>query len=347
MAVSLSNTDKLSLISNLGTMLTAGIPILEAVESLLEDVKGGQKKVLEGLKKDLNQGKTISDSFKKFPGSFDPVTVNLIKASEEAGTLDETLKNLSQTIKRDIEFTDKVKAALTYPAAVFVVFGLVLLLILIIVIPRIASVFSKLKIDLPLPTQILIYISNFMLKFTPFFIALVVGFIILVIFLYKKEKKLLFNIFFSVPPLSNLAKLIDLTRFTRSMGLLLSSGIPITDALELSKNVVSERRVYRAVSTFNELVSSGKELSEGLKKTRGVFPGMMIRVTEAGEKTGTLDKGMEDLSEYFDDQVTNSLKTLTTLLEPIMLVIMGILIGGIMLSIIAPIYGLIGQIRSR
>jgi type IV pilus assembly protein PilC len=342
--LSLSGKERLNLISDLATLLGAGIPILESVESLLETYKGNSKRVLQNLKRDLEEGQRISDSFAKSPKAFDPVTINLIRAAEEAGTLDTTLKDLIKNIKKDLEFNDQVKAALAYPVVVLVVFFVVVIAILVFVIPRIGSVFSTLNIEMPLPTRILIFLSKGLISFWPevvgVFILLCLGSFVL----YKQQKKVFLNFVFSLPLISDLIRQIDLTRFSRSMSLLLSSGIPVTEALELSNNVVIKKEINKTISYTREKVSAGQNLSEGFKHFKKVIPAVMIRITEAGEKTGTLDKSMQDLSEYFDYQVTNNLKTLTTLLEPVMLVVIGLLIGGVMLSIVAPIYGLISNI---
>lgn len=346
-SVRISTSEKLGLVSNLATMLSAGIPILEVVDSLLEDAKGNQKRLLESLKADLSQGNHIADAFLKFPKIFDKITVNLIRASEEAGTLDITLTDLKSSIKKDAEFSDRIKGALTYPVLIMFVFGGVLLMILVVVVPKISSVFLRLNVPLPLPTQILIGMSQAVTQYTLFVIlgaVLLVGSLIL---LYREKKKEFLHVMFMLPLVSTLAQLIDLTRFTRSLYLLLNAGIPIAAALELAQEVVLKKEVSKAVLKCKEVVLSGSQLSEGLKKAKGIFPNIMIKITEAGEKSGSLDKAMQDVSEYLDYEVDKTLKTLTTLLEPIMLIIVGILVGGMMLAIIAPIYGLIGQVSTR
>src|SRR4030042_2013199 len=284
-SIKLSSYNKLYLISNLATLISSGIPILESVESLITEAKGSSKKVLEILKEDLNQGKTIAQSFARSPDAFDKVSINLIKASEEAGTLETTLKDLTSSIKKDIDFSNKIKGALTYPILVIIVLLVVININLFFVIPRISKVFLRLNIDIP--------------------------------------------------------------RFCRSMFLLLSSGIPITEALDLTKNVVNKKKISSIIEESSKSVSSGKNLSEGLKKSSGLIPNFMVRIIEAGEKSGTLEKSMQELSEQFDERVSNRLKTLTTLLEPILLIIVGVLVGAIMLAIIAPIYNMIGKIKVR
>jgi type II secretory pathway component PulF len=345
--ISLSATEKISLISNLATMLSAGIPILEAVNSLIEESKGNPKLVLETLREDLIEGKRVYSCLSRFPQTFDKVAVNIIRASEEAGTLDIALQDLKENIKKEIEFGDKVKSAMVYPMFIMVVFVGVMLMILIVVIPKISIVFSRLKVNLPLPTRLMIALSDLMLKNTLYFVGGTALAVLAIVIIYKKEKKFLLNILSSFPLISHLVREIDLTRFTRSLHLLLSSGIPITDALALSGDVVVKRDIARVIARARDMVTSGKRLSEGFRGSKGTIPLIMVKLIEAGEKTGSLDKSMQDVSEYLDYQVSGTLKTLTALLEPIMLVVVGIAVGGMMMAIIAPIYGLIGQIGGR
>jgi type IV pilus assembly protein PilC len=347
MKLSLSNHDRLTLISTLATMLKAGIPILEAVDSLIGESKGNAKKLLKALRDDLNQGKTVSQSFSRFPNAWDPVTVNLIKAAEESGKLDETLKDITVNLKKDIEFSDRVTAAMVYPLFVVAIFFIVIIIVLVFVIPKVAAVFSRLSVQLPLPTRILIFVSHLVLTYTPFIIGGVVALVIILVMLYRSQRKFLFNLFFSLPLLSQLAKEIDLTRFTRSMSLLLSSGIPITDALDLSRDVVAKKEIHKAITIALQDVTAGKKLSEGFKNSHKNIPSIMVRFIEAGERSGSLEQSMQELTEYFDTAVSNTLKTVTTLLEPVMLVVIGLSVGGLMMSIVAPIYNLIGQISAH
>lgn len=345
--VGLSAADKIALISNLATMLTAGIPILEAVSNLLEDSKGNIKKVLDTLRNDLTQGHQVNYSMSRFPNVFDKVTVNVVKAAEEAGTLDVTLKDLRDTLRKQNEFRDTVKNALMYPMFIMGVFMLVLLLNLIFVIPRIAQVFKNLKVPLPLPTQIMVSASDFMTKNTLVFLAILGVLILFVIFMFTQKKAFLLNLFYSLPGVSGLVKLIDITQLSRSMFLLLNSGITIISALDLAEDIVMRAQSRKMVIKSKELILAGKTFSEGLRTYKNYVPTIMIKLVETGERTGSLDKSMQDISEYYDYQVTNSLKSLTSMLEPIMLVTVGLVVGGMMVSIIAPIYGLISNVSSR
>lgn len=346
-STTLSSSEKLNFLSNFSTLLSAGIPIIEAIDSLFEDAKGNLKKILATLRTDLVQGKHVYSGLSEFPLVFDEIVVNIVQASEEAGTLETALKDLRNMAKKEIEFNDKVRSALMYPTFVITVFGGVLLVILTFVMPKIFTVFSHLQIKIPLATRILLFISNALLRYT-----LPIGIMILVfvtggIFIYKKNKKAVMSFISLLPLISKISKEIDLTRFSRSLHLLLSSGVPIASALELAQRVVISKKIGMIIGVSREMILSGKKLSEGLKNTRGYIPSIMIKIIEAGEKTGTLDASMNEIADYLDYQVSKTLQTFTALLEPIMLVVIGILVGGMMLSIIGPIYGLIGQIGLR
>ncbi len=328
-------------------MLSAGIPLLETVDAMLEGTRGRLKTILTHLKKDLESGKTIAESFAKFPDSFDSIAVNLIHGGEQAGNLEEILKDLAETIRRDIEFYGRIKGALAYPIFVMVIFLIIMTVILTFVIPRIAEVFLKLKVVIPLPTKILIFLSNSLLGYWPWIIAGSAVSAMGLFFIYRVRRRQLISLATSLPLLRPLAREIDLVRFTRSAGLLLSSGIPIAKTLELSRDVLVRTELVEAVEFARQEVVRGKRLSESLKAKPGLIPQILLRMIAAGEKSGKLEGSFQEASNYFDGRVTTSIKSLTTLLEPILLVIVGIAVGGIMISIIAPIYQLVGQIKVR
>jgi type II secretory pathway component PulF len=345
--VSLSANDKLAFLSNFSTLYSAGIPIIETVDSMLADAKGNQKKILETLRFDLMQGRRIYESFSRFPKVFDDVTINIIKASEEAGSLEQTLKDLKVNIKKDIEFTDKIRTAMIYPSLIGIVFSGVMVLMLLYVIPKIAEVFRRMRVELPLPTKILIFLSDFLINSTIPTLIFLSALVVLSFFFYRRQKHILLNLLFTLPVVRGLARDIDLTKFSRSFYLLLNAGIPITAALELTEEIVQKQSVREAIRHARAVVLSGRKLSEAFKDARAVIPSIFIKITEAGEKSGSLDKSMLEISEYLDYEVSNKLRTVTAMIEPLMLIVIGLLIGGMMLSIIAPIYGLIGNVSAR
>ncbi len=343
----LSNNDKITLVSNLHTMLSSGIPILETVESLLEDAKGGQQKLLQTMREDLGQGQHMYVTFEKFPKMFDKVTISIIKASEESGTLDVALEDLKSNIRKEIEFNDRIRSALIYPFFILIVFLLVMIVILVVVVPKIATVFTSLNVTLPIQTKIMIFLSNALLTYTIPIIAVTAILVGGTMYVYKQNRLLFVQAFTTLPLISLLTQQIDLTRFTRSLYLLLTAGLPITVALELTQDVVIKKNIKKAIVHAKNVVFDGKKLSQGLKDNKGIIPPLMIKMIEAGERSGTLDKAMLDVSEYLDYQVSNTLKTVTAMIEPIMLVGVGVLVGGMMMAIIAPIYQLIGSVGPR
>lgn len=344
-SVKISAKEKIQMFSNLGTMLTAGIPILEAVDSLLEEAKGNTAKVLQKVKEDLEAGQVLNDSFAKFPRSFDKVTVSLVKAAEEAGNLEVALKDIKEGIRKEMEFSDKIKSALMYPVFVMFVFVGVMLMMLVVVIPRIATVFGRLKVDLPLPTKLMIAASNILIH-QWVWVLVVLGVIIAsILILFRYQKAAIVNVFSSLPMISGLVRQIDTARFARSMYLLLNSGLPIVSALELSEDIMSKKEMRKLIENARKMVQDGKRFAEGLRTEKKLMSGMTIKLIEVGERSGTLNQSMKDISESLDYEVTKNLQTATGLLEPIMLVFVGLVVGGMMMSIIGPIYGLISGVQ--
>jgi type II secretory pathway component PulF len=342
--IALSAKDVIALFDNLSTMLGAGISILESVDSLLEDAKGSQKLLLTELRNDLSQGKQIYISFQRFPKIFNPVTIHILKASEEAGTLDVTLKDLKNHIQGEMEFIDKVRSAMIYPAIILSVFVLVMLVILVFVMPKLTSVFGRMSVELPIQTQLLMNLSAFIIKNPWQVVLMTIGAILTFVLIWQRKKDLILRVFFALPLISSLVAKIDIARFTRSMGLLLSSGLTITNSLELCQDIVFRKDMRELVAHTRNNILSGRRFSDGFRDGKGLVPMLVIKLTEAGERTGTLDQAMQHITEHMDYEVKRSLATLTSLLEPIMLLFIGLVVGGMMLSIIAPIYSMIGSV---
>lgn len=342
--VKLNGTEKLELVGSFATMLGSGISVLEMVRSLAEDSKGGQRIILDEMRDDLSQGKRMYVTFAKFPRVFDRVSVNVIRASEEAGTLDVALRDLRKTLQKDMEFSDKIRSALMYPAFIIIVFIGILLMILTFVIPKISTVFLQLNVPLPLPTRIMIFLSDIVVKHTLYFGLSLAGIGALIFYLFSYKRREVLEVFYRLPLISELVKQIDVTNFARNLSVLLASGLPITQALELVGEVVVRKKMAELLKTTKNMILAGRSLSEGFRSDKSALPNIVIKLVEAGEKTGSLDRSLQEIAEYFDYKVTYTLKTLTALLEPVMLVLVGGVVGGMMLAIIAPVYGLISQI---
>ncbi|MCA9370205.1 type II secretion system F family protein, partial [Candidatus Woesebacteria bacterium] len=319
-SVRLGGEDKINLISGIATMLSAGIPILETVNSLLDEAKGNTKIILEAMRDDLAAGQFMHETLGKFPKVFDKVTINLVRAAEEAGNLEQTLADVQDSIRKQMEFNDKIKSAMMYPVFVMVVFVGVLLMILVVVVPKISQVFSRMNMELPLPTRIMMQSSNALVGHPFIVTGSVVVFFVVLALIFKYQRHVLTRVLFALPIVRGLVKNIDLTRFTRSLYLLLTSGLPIVFALELASEVVVRDDVQKMLQTAQEMVVSGKSLSEGLKTDNHIMPGSLVKLIEVGEKSGTLDVSLRTISESLDYKVSKDLASATALLEPIMLV---------------------------
>lgn len=343
-SIRLSAEDKISLFSNMGTMLSAGIPIAETIESLLDESKKNIRQVLLNVQEDISSGHHLHQAIAKFPNAFDKVTVNLIKSAEESGTLETSLKDIEKNMQKEMQFSDNVKSALMYPALVMVVFVVVLIVMLLVVIPKISQVFSRLKVTLPFATKMMILLSDALIHH-PFIVAGVSIAVVVGVFLfYRYKRDLLFNFLFDLPGISQLIRKTDLTHFTRNLYLLLSSGIPIVMALELAEEVVRKKEVKDLIKNARNRAVSGYPFFQGLRSKKRIVPEMMIKLMEVGEKTGTLETSMQAVADHMDYEVTKSLEKFTTVLEPVMLVVVALVVGGMMMAIISPMYGLISQV---
>lgn len=345
--VTLKNKEKMILFSNFATMLKSGITLSESIESLLEEANGNLKIVLESMRNDIMQGKRVYVAFSRFPRVFDKVTVNVIKASEEAGKLHIALRDLKDNLKKQNAFMNKVMITLLYPGAVICIFIAMFIMILTFVIPRFSQVFKQLHVKLPVPTQILFNLSESVTTYALYYLVGIAIFLSILIFLFSKYRQKLIRFITSFPLIKKLVIYIDLTRLFYNLHILLESGISIISSLELLKDIVINKQVAAMIDNARKTILAGKKLSAGLKTDNKIVPPMMIKLVEAGEATGTLHQSLKDVSEYLDSEVVNSLQVMTALLEPIILVVIGVSIGGMLMAIIAPIYQIIGQIGGR
>lgn len=345
----LSGKERLALFTDLSTMITAGIPILEAIESLAEDARGNIKKVVKIIHDTVSNGEPLSVAMEHLPHAFDNVTINLVKAAETGGTLEETLEDLVRITKKELAFSSSLKTTMIYPMFVSFVFLGIVIMILTFVMPRVSKVFSSLNVQLPMATIIMFKASAYLLAYWPRVLAGSVAGIILLIMFVTWQKRLIIRLLLGMPGLRGLGRMIDLTRFTRSFALLVRSGVPLDESLDLSARVVHRREVLAVVNRMRSSLEHGESLAAGLRdpKSKKVVPPLMVRSVETAETTGTLEKTMQNLAEYFDEQVQQRLKVVSSMLEPILILVVGIMVGTLMITIMAPMYNLISQINKR
>lgn len=340
----LSLPDKQLLFTNLSLMLASGISLLEAFESLQIEMRRGQKILFSTICKELAEGKTLADSLSLFPNDFDHTIVEVIRSSEQAGTLEQTVGDVAHTLEKQIEFEEKIKAAITYPIFVLIICGLVVLLMLLFVIPRMATVFERLRVPLPPVTAGVVFLSSTLIEYPGYILLVSVFTLLLCFFIWRYHKRLFVQLLSLLPWTYTLIQHTQLSTFCRNTSLLLKAGVPITQALGFTTKQFSQPQLIKAAKVLLKKVNAGQTFSLGLAHFPKQYGSMMLRLVEVGERTGKLELCLEKASRYFEKEVDRELKRVTVLLEPVLIVFLGVVVGGIMLSIVAPIYSLIGQI---
>jgi type II secretory pathway component PulF len=346
----LPQDEKLAIVEGLSIMLAAGVPIIEAIESLSEDVyKKNTKEVLDGLAREISSGKSLAEAMSSFPDSFDLVFINIVKAGEASGKLDKVLAELTLNIKASIDTSNNIKSALFYPVLVLVTLVGVSFYMFSYALPRIANVFLDLQINLPAYSSFVLKSSLFFQKYSLYIAAVTIILLLVAIraLMIPRIKRRFFTLLAKIPTIKALVRFMDLSRFTNTTALLLSSGLPIIEVLEISKNVVVSQKLSTDIGYLTDSLTQGLNLAEAMKKRSESFPALLRRVVGVGEETGNLDKALADISGHYEKKFTDIVKNLTVLLEPVLLVVIGIVVGIVLLSIIAPIYQLIGQINPQ
>jgi len=336
----------MDLLSNLHTMMSAGIPIIDTIDTLLADAKGNEKLVLITLRDGLGEGKSISDVLASSRLAFDDVTISLIRSSEVSGTLEQTLDIVVTNIKSDIAFIQKARNALIYPLFILSIFIFVVIFMLVYVIPNVATVFKTMNSKLPIQTVLLINVSAFILQYWPLLVGGIIAIILFFILLYQTRRRFLLQTFYSLPFLYPLARDIDIVRITRNMSYILRSGISLTQAIELCVPIATQPHVRQAFENSLSKIAEGKSFAESLEDISGTIPVMVRRMVQAGERSGALEQSLIEISRRFEDRVTSKLQVITILIEPVIMLLIGVSVGAVMLGIISPIYNLIGNIAS-
>ncbi len=334
----------------LATMIRSGTPILEAVDVLSSETQNKTlARILLEIKNDLQKGKTLGESFKKFPRAFDNIFLTVIAAGEESGTLDHSLEYLGKQILADYALVQKVRGALLYPLIIVVAMTVMGFVMLVGVLPRIAKVFLSSGLPIPGVTKALFQISLF---FEKNFIFILAGLAALAVGLYLfftrgrgglYIKKLLPRL----PVVKTTFSDLDIARFTRVLGTLLQSGVPIIEALKIAANSLTLPKYTKLGARLEIEVSRGASIRDVLHKEGTEFPKMVTGMIAIGEKTGTLQKILFDIADFYDQEVDSSLKNFTTVLEPVLMVGVGMVVALMALSIITPIYSLIGSLQVK
>ncbi len=342
----INSVDVMFLTRNLATTLKAGLSIIESLDILIKDTeKKVMKKILEEAEAMIKNGKSLSSSFEAYTSSFPPIFVGMIKAGEVSGQLDKTLSELSRYLSKEYALRAKVKSALTYPIILLSASTIVVMLMLIFVLPKLTQSFAASGVTLPWITKFFLFISHLL---TWSFTADIVVCIIIVWFLSyfhrtKIGKRFFFSIISHTPVASELIKKIALVRFARTLGNLVSSGLSIIDSILISSQSINNQSYTYALEKVVGDIKNGISLSEALGKYPALFPRLLVSLIVVGERTGTLENILTTFADFYEEEVDNTLKELTSVLEPVLLLIMGLMIGAIAVSIILPIYQLVGH----
>ena len=324
----------------LATLLHAGIPLVPALSALVEQLSAQPlEKVFAPIRDRVNEGIPLAKAMAEYPAVFSEVFVSMIRAGEATGTLENVLLRLAEIAERRTNLTNKVKAAMAYPAFMAIVGISVIAFIFTYVIPSITKLFLELNRQLPWPTVMLMKISNFIQDYFWLLIIMLIVIIIAPIFWSKttKGRRVWDQIKLKLPLFGNLNQKIAISRFSRTLAVLLASGLSIVETLDLSRQVIGNTVISDVVDEARNAISHGAGIAESFRRS-GVFPPIVIHMISAGEKSGGIEEGLTNVADAFDNDVEVTVKALTSLLEPAMIVLLGIIVGFIVLAILMPIF---------
>jgi type IV pilus assembly protein PilC len=307
------------------------------------------QKVLNGTRASVEGGSTLSVAMRQYDKVFDPLYYNMVEAGETGGILDTILQRLSSYIEKNVKLKRAVQSAAIYPTAVMSIAAGVIILLLWKVVPIFTTLFNGLGVDLPLPTRNEIMLSNFIGSIYGLVILMfMIGSFFAVKFWYGTPigRMTLDTLVLKVPLVGPLLRKIAVARFTRTLGTLISSGVPILEGLDITARTSGNAVVEKAILATRKAVEAGRSLVDPLKET-GVFPGMVTQMIGVGEQTGAMDAMLQKIADFYEDEVDAAVKDLLTAMEPIMIVVLGIVVGGIVISMYLPLFSLIGKLAGH
>ena len=328
------------------TMISAGLPISRALDVLSAQSANKQlRKMLMEILRDIEGGSSLSMALSRHPQAFPPTYQALVRAGEASGKLDEILKRLADTMEKQRELNSKFKAAMIYPSIVFLAMIGVFVIMMIFVIPKLADMYESLDVELPAMTQAMISLSDFFVEnIVVMFILAVIAFIGSRYFLKTESgKEVISNVFFNLPVFGKINRQKEITDFTRTLALLIASAIPIVEALNIVAGVMKNKHYSEAAYEAATAVEKGNALSEYIK-TNTIFPPLLGQMASVGEETGQLDEVLDRVANYLEGEVDHSVKGLSAALEPVILIMLGSMVGFLIVSIITPIYKITSSI---
>jgi type IV pilus assembly protein PilC len=327
-------------------MIDAGLPLVQCL-----DILGSQEEdknfsaVILATRTDVESGASLADAMKRHPKAFDALFTNMVAAGEAGGILDTILKRLATYIEKSVKLKSQVKSAMVYPVAVIVIAALVVGVILWKVIPTFANLFAGLGATLPLPTRIVIALSNGLVRFMPFIIVGIIAAVFGFRSFYASERGrvIVDRFMLKVPVLGSLLRKIAVARFCRTLSTLLASGVSILEALDITARTAGNAIIEAAIQTTRKSIERGETIAQPLKET-AVFPPMVVQMIGVGEATGALDTMLSKIADFYEEEVDVAVAGLLTLLEPIMIAFLGGVVGGIVIAMYLPIFDLISKL---
>jgi len=322
------------------TMINAGLPLIQCLDLLAQQEQNKAfSKIIRSIKEDIEGGTSLTDALKKYPKVFDDLFVNLIAAGEAGGILDVVLGRLSNYLEKAMKLKAKVKSAMTYPIAVLVISFSVVALLLIKVIPTFQKMFEGSGAELPGPTQAVIDASQFAQDYWWAIIGVIVVFVIAFRQFYKTEKGrwIIDSATLKAPVFGPVMKKVAVARFSRTMATMMSSGVPILEGLNIVSKSAGNVVVEDALMKTRQAISEGRSIAEPLSET-GIFPPMVVQMISVGEATGALDSMLNKIADFYDDEVDAAVESMTALLEPVMMVFLGGIVGGMIIAMYLPIF---------
>jgi len=322
------------------TMISAGLPLIQCLEILAtqEDNKTF-KKVIKSIKDDIEGGATLTDALKKHPKVFDDLFINMVAAGEAGGILDTILNRLAAYMEKMMKLKSKVKGAMIYPATIVLISFGVITMLLIKVVPVFQKLFSGMGQDLPMATQLLIDLSDFVSKSFIYIIATIVVGIVVFVRYYRTEvgRMTVDRFILRAPVFGPLMRKVAISKFTRTLSTMMNSGVPILDGLEIVSKTAGNKVVEKALMETRKNIREGKTIAEPLQETK-VFPPMVVQMIAVGEATGALDSMLSKIADFYEDEVDAAVSAMTSLLEPIMMVFLGGVVGGMIVAMYLPIF---------
>jgi type IV pilus assembly protein PilC len=327
-------------------MIDAGLPLVQCLEILAANQENlFFQKCLTGVRTTVEGGSTLSNAMRQYPKIFDDLTTNMIEAGEAGGILDTILQRLATYVEKNVKLKSAVKSALIYPVSVISIAALVVGALLKFVVPIFANMFASMSVDLPLPTKIVIGLSNFVKDWWWVFLFLMVAlfFGIKLIRRDPKGRYALDKFMLSLPVLGPVLRKIAVARFTRTLGTLITSGVPILEGLAITARTSGNAVLEVALMKVRKAVEEGRTIVDPLKES-GVFPNMVTQMIGVGEATGAMDAMLQKIADFYEDEVDAATKNMLTLLEPLMIGFLGVVVGGIVISLYMPLFSMISKL---